>query len=176
MAIRTDEFKVAGISYYQGDFINKLNFDIDNDECEFDSSSVELIPEPENKYDPNAIKVMVDGIQIGHIPRNITSYVRNLIDSPDLSEMRILIVGEIDDDDPEESNLSATVFIYTHEDDIEEQKTEKDYSILAKIELTLGILLLIASLIILEIGFIIFALIIIAHSSYYLYKRKHDET
>jgi hypothetical protein len=35
-------------------------------ECE---CIAELIPEPENPHDPNAIKVLIDGLQVGHLSR-----------------------------------------------------------------------------------------------------------
>lgn len=37
---------------------------------------VVLLPEPTNKYDKNAIKVIQSGIHIGYVPRDITRFVR----------------------------------------------------------------------------------------------------
>ena len=46
---------------------------------EFDPVHVELIPEPDNPYDPKAIKVIIDGVHVGYIKKGSTSRVRNLL-------------------------------------------------------------------------------------------------
>lgn len=46
---------------------------------EFDPVHVELIPEPDNPYDPKAIKVVIDGVHVGYIKKGSTSRVRNLL-------------------------------------------------------------------------------------------------
>lgn len=38
---------------------------------------VTLVHEPTNAYDPNAIKVMWDGIHLGYIPKNETATVKS---------------------------------------------------------------------------------------------------
>lgn len=35
-----------------------------------------LVPEPDNKFDPNAIKVLWDGIHLGYVPKTETATVR----------------------------------------------------------------------------------------------------
>ena len=30
-----------------------------------------LIPEPENEYDPNAVRVEIDGLKVGYLPRDL---------------------------------------------------------------------------------------------------------
>lgn len=181
MAIKEDSFKVAGLYYYQEDFLKKHNFDIDNDDYEFDSSSVELIPEPENKHDPNAIKVIVNGIQVGYVPKEITSFVRELINSPDFESMKILIVGtkngeSYDDNDnvTEDIDLSATVFIYTRTES-DDEKPKRTNPLYFKIELVCGIVITLCSLITYKI-FAILGLFFIVYSLYQLNKRKNDET
>ena len=77
-------YKVAGVTHYTG---NIMSFSQDNYEYTltkkelvdvwcgygkiwkytFRSPNVELVPEPENKYDSNAIKVMAGGKHIGYI-------------------------------------------------------------------------------------------------------------
>lgn len=39
---------------------------------------VKLFPEPENEYDPNAIRVTVNGIHVGYVPKLVTAQVRTL--------------------------------------------------------------------------------------------------
>lgn len=50
--------KLSGVSFYQ-DNINKLNKD----------DLLEMVLEPDNKYDNNAIKVLKDGELCGYIPK-----------------------------------------------------------------------------------------------------------
>ena len=45
----------------------------------FRSDNVQLIEEPDNPYDPDAIRVQVDGVTIGYIKPGVTSRVRNLL-------------------------------------------------------------------------------------------------
>ena len=45
----------------------------------FAPQKVELIPEPENPHDPNAIKVCMDGIHVGYIKKGSISRVKNLL-------------------------------------------------------------------------------------------------
>lgn len=179
MATNTETFKVAGISHYKDAIIENFVFD-DDDEFDYESSNVELIPEPENEYDPNAIKVLVNGIKIGYVPKDLTTFARNIIDSPNYSGAKVTISGEKsyvlndDDEETEEIDLWARIHLTTQFESEEEKKSEKKLSILAAIELTLGILLLIASIIITKVSFIFFALLIIAHSLYWLFKEKNQ--
>lgn len=48
-------------------------------EYEFDPSNVELIPEPENPHDPNAVKVIVDGEHVGYIKKGSCKHILKLI-------------------------------------------------------------------------------------------------
>lgn len=41
----------------------------------FKTSKVELIPEPENKHDENAIKILIDGVHLGYVPRDQTKEI-----------------------------------------------------------------------------------------------------
>ena len=68
MATNTETFKVAGISHYKDDIIKNFASEIDDGEFDYETSSVELIPEPENKYDPNESPDKVSSIKF-HIFR-----------------------------------------------------------------------------------------------------------
>ena len=48
---------------------------------EVDFSTVALVPEPENEYDPNAVRVELDGIKVGYIKKGSCSQVKNLLKS-----------------------------------------------------------------------------------------------
>ena len=94
------EYKVAGISFREDEIIKKLG-EVNDDyslskkefidefaedervyKLDFPYATAQLIPEPENEYDPNAIAVVVDGVQIGYVPKNKAKAVRKLIDDP----------------------------------------------------------------------------------------------
>ena len=44
-------------------------------------NQVELIPEPDNPHDPNAVRVEVAGVHIGYIKAGSCSQVKNLLDA-----------------------------------------------------------------------------------------------
>ena len=91
-------FKVAGISFYEKDMIDTLA--IENDDYDMTKKEivdaymtdeniykyvvqideVELIPEPDNPHDPNAIKVVADGVHIGYVPAKSTKKIRQLLE------------------------------------------------------------------------------------------------
>lgn len=181
MATNTETFKVTGISYYKDNILKNFASE-DTDEFDYESSFVELVPEPENEHDPNAIKVIVDGIKIGYVPKEITSFVKDTLESSNFTGVKATIFGEKEyvlDDNGEETEeiediiIWAKIHLTSQVESDEEVKSEKNFTILAKIELTLGILLFVLSLIITKVSFIFFALLIITHSLYYLYKRRN---
>ena len=48
-------------------------------EYSFFPGKVELIEEPDNEHDPNAIKVMIDNVHVGYIKKSSCSHVKKLI-------------------------------------------------------------------------------------------------
>lgn len=58
--------------FVEGDRVYKYSFD------ELDA---ELIPEPNNQYDPNAIRVDVNGVTVGHVAKDNTARIRNMLES-----------------------------------------------------------------------------------------------
>lgn len=58
--------------YVEGDRVYKY---------QFDSMDAELVPEPENPHDPNAIRVDVNGVTVGYIARDNTQRIRETMDS-----------------------------------------------------------------------------------------------
>lgn len=55
--------------------------------------SAELVPEPDNPHDPNAIKVMVDGIHIGYVPAKRTKSIKKILDSNNVIAIGCEIFG-----------------------------------------------------------------------------------
>lgn len=84
MGYATVPIKVAGISYRGEDAYRALKY-ASND------SIITLVAEPTNPHDKNAVKVMLDDIHIGYIPRdNSYSVAKNLkylayINDPDIT-------------------------------------------------------------------------------------------
>lgn len=93
---KVSTFRVAGVSYRQDDILELadensdfsmtrreiIDAGMENEriyQYEFDPHRVELIPEPSNPYDPNAIKVVIDGVHVGYIKKGSTTRVRNLL-------------------------------------------------------------------------------------------------
>lgn len=89
-------YRVAGTSFRTGNIINLASVNTDYEltkkeliedgmtderiwKYEFHPSDVELVPEPDNPYDPNAIKVVVDGEHIGYIKSGSCAHLLNVI-------------------------------------------------------------------------------------------------
>lgn len=62
------ETQVAGVSFYDIDFASISM-----------RSKVTLEPNPANPHDANAIKVIIDGRQVGHIPRSLNTTLKEYI-------------------------------------------------------------------------------------------------
>lgn len=62
-------------------------------QTDFYANRVELVPEPDNPSDPNAIKVVVDGEHIGYIKKGSCAHVRKLLESDAIRSMRCEIKG-----------------------------------------------------------------------------------
>lgn len=59
----------------------------------FNPQSVELMPEPSNEHDPNAIKVVVDGVHIGYIKKGSCAHIRNLMANNGIKSIEAKIYG-----------------------------------------------------------------------------------
>lgn len=90
-------FKVAGISYREKDIIDQIM--MENDDYNLSKrelvelgltderiyryigapSDIELISEPDNPHDDNAIKVIADGLHIGYVPAEKTGKVKMIL-------------------------------------------------------------------------------------------------
>ena len=86
--IQQKDFNIAGINYRSG---------IQNYVGSFDGS---LIPEPNNKFDPRAIRIVhSDGHHLGYIPSDETDYLRSLVNNNFPVPCRGEITEEIDYDE-----------------------------------------------------------------------------
>jgi len=135
---KVEKFNIAGTSFKEDDIIK--NFAEVNDDynlpakelkAEFEGERVykydfltavpELRPEPENEYDPNAIAVYADGIQIGYVKKGSTAHLRNVLEKRQIISMKLNISGgdykEVFDEgiNKEKSNIHADLVI-THEE------------------------------------------------------------
>lgn len=109
--IEKTRFRVTGTQYYEKDLVEKLGEQDPDYNCsaaelketyydgdkiyEYDFSGLkaELVPEPENEYDKNAVKVIVNGVQVGYIKKGSCTRVKNLMASPDFAGVEVSISG-----------------------------------------------------------------------------------
>lgn len=111
---KREKIKITGVKHY-ADNIKSLMFE--NDEYSLSNTDlldtyiegdnipeyistathVELIPEPDNQYDPNAIRVEIEGVKVGYVKSGSCSHVKNLLKSPNFKYVMIdkLIYGNI---------------------------------------------------------------------------------
>lgn len=59
----------------------------------FSPNSIELVEEPENEYDSNAIKVIIDDIHVGYIKKGSCSHIKNLLTSNKIAKITADIHG-----------------------------------------------------------------------------------
>lgn len=103
-------YKVTGVSHYI-DNIKKLKADnldydlskkelIDNGyeneriyQYEFYPIKVELVPEPDNTYDPNAVKVIVDNELIGYIKSGSCKHILKVIAEDRIEKIDCILKG-----------------------------------------------------------------------------------
>lgn len=104
-------FLVAGIYYREDAVIDNLlyeNSDYEMRKSEIVESGMEdtyiykydtfygyadLVPEPDNPHDPNAIKVIVDNVHIGYVPAKRTKSIKKIIESNNVIEISCEIYG-----------------------------------------------------------------------------------
>jgi hypothetical protein len=66
--------EVVGESFYQDALLAAVGGQRDEQGWNFDCVA-ELVAEPTNPYDPNAVAVMIDGRQVGHLSRQTAAIV-----------------------------------------------------------------------------------------------------
>jgi len=71
---------------------------------------LELVPEPENRYDPNAITILFAGEKIGYVPRQYSAYLKFLLQQG--AELYISCVRIVEKLTPEGKIRIPIVLIY----------------------------------------------------------------
>ena len=131
-------FNVAGVYYRKDDIIDLLD---ENDDYEMTKkeiiesgldgeyiykysikdSDAELIPEPDNENDKNAIMVMVDGTHVGYVPKDKIKKTKRTLEGKHVDRIRCSIYGGdykvVYDDSPTKkgsTDLKAEISIKYH--------------------------------------------------------------
>ena len=96
MKIQNVDLKVVGVTFKnedtgekRGEIIRELAAHKKPEDI-----SIELVREPENKYDMNAIKVMADGKQIGYVGKEYAAIIAPLLDEYEEFNVRVKGIGE----------------------------------------------------------------------------------
>ena len=63
--------------------------------------SATLEPEPTNKFDPTAVKVVVEGVQVGYIPKFDSAAVTQMIGKSGKKDMQVPVRIGFDTDSPQ---------------------------------------------------------------------------
>ena len=110
LEIKIKKYKVTGMSYR---LENLLSLSLENEDYdlskklliekgyenervyqyEFYPIKTELVPEPDNPHDPNAIKVIVDGVHVGYIKSGSCSHVHKLLKENRIEKIECRIGG-----------------------------------------------------------------------------------
>lgn len=105
-----EHHKIAGTSYRQNEIksLGSENFEYQMSkseiidcgmedtkifELEFDANRVELIEEPDNEYDPKAVKVVIDGAHVGYIKKGSCSRIKKLLKDDKIASISANIFG-----------------------------------------------------------------------------------
>lgn len=108
--VKTERHNIAGTSYRQKEIesLGEENYlyslgkkelidDFMTDQkiykYDFFPVSVELVDEPDNPHDPNAIKVIIDGIHVGYIKKGSCSHIKKLVKNDLISSISAEIHG-----------------------------------------------------------------------------------
>ena len=122
-------------SYSEGDTIWQYEFLTQN----YTEKLYEIIPEPENEYDPNAVAVYLQGKKIGYVKKGKCSRIKNLLKSKDYRGSNLDVGGgkykrvKYDYDTGREyvetgeyDNYFASLTIYLNEEPKQEEVKKED--------------------------------------------------
>ena len=82
-------------SYRKQELIDTCNVDVNIYKQTIEDKQVELLPDPQNPYDPNAIRVLLGGEMIGYIPADSCAHVLDLIQSGRIISIAYTVQGGI---------------------------------------------------------------------------------
>lgn len=74
------DLKVVGVTFKNDDGSSRADKIIEMSQYK-DKAVIQLEREPQNKYDPNAIKVLADGKQIGYIGKDYSGILAPMMDN-----------------------------------------------------------------------------------------------
>lgn len=127
------EFYVAGVQFRPEGATTIKNLE--------EGDELDLVPEPTNKYDPNAIQIVADGKHIGYVPRKFSAEVAAMLEvgtvgcfiseiNPsakqwEMCKVRILTETEMDDPGEEEDDYEDDD---EFDDDPGELKENEDFA------------------------------------------------
>ena len=82
------EFYIAGVKFHQmGTVIKELD----------EGMELDLLPEPDNKFDANAVKIMYEDVMCGYVPKTISADVAAALE---LGKELICTIIELDPTKP----------------------------------------------------------------------------
>lgn len=97
----TWEFYIAGVQHHE---YKKVIEAIAKEEKVYDGESygtiLELMPEPTNQYDENAIRILYKGIMIGYVPKIHSAVISSMINDPNMNLMKCRIHTFIQEEKP----------------------------------------------------------------------------
>lgn len=107
VGLMKEDYKVVGVSYYP-DGIRAISHitpawrkkntpgtsgPVTIYKYEFDTKPVELVPEPENPHDRNAVGVVINGHKVGHISAEEAPHVKEVLERRDIKYISAAING-----------------------------------------------------------------------------------
>lgn len=66
-------FHIAGVQFHEyREALKDLDLKV--------GTEVDLVPEPENKFDPNAVRIEFKGMHLGYVPKKLSAEISAFID------------------------------------------------------------------------------------------------
>lgn len=122
--VREEEIEVAGVTYYLDSVMSLANesYKWHKPPAEnagrrvyryyFTNEPVELVPEPSNAHDPNAVMVMIAGRKVGYVPADDALRIKNLLRQSRIRNLSSFVHGgEYKDISPDGSEVYRDVGI-----------------------------------------------------------------
>lgn len=143
---KTEHHNIAGTSFRQKE-IKSLGFENDDyslskkeiieygleDEniyqLSFSPTSIQLIEEPENEHDSNAVKVIADGVHVGYIKKGSCVHIKKLINENKINKITADIHGG------KYKRVSSEYDMYTDKESFELEYGTTDFFVSLNLEL-----------------------------------------
>jgi hypothetical protein len=69
------KFFIAGVQHHQ---IHEVLAELTEDEI------LDLVPEPTNSYDPNAVRIEFNGVMLGYVPKKFSAEISAMLETSEL--------------------------------------------------------------------------------------------